>query len=115
VERIQGQIDEPICAHDEQSQGANQVDRSAHAASPVNAGVCPLPTLVGATLRYKARLGSQISEINLRTRHAQQFKLKASKSVAGRELERWNFCRPAAFRRLGPSRNSRDRLWCHPH
>ena len=30
VERIQGQIDEPICAHDDQSQGADQVDRSAH-------------------------------------------------------------------------------------
>jgi hypothetical protein len=30
VERIQGQIDEEICAHDDQSQGANQVDRSAH-------------------------------------------------------------------------------------
>ena len=30
VERIQWQIDEPICAHDEQSQGADQVDRSSH-------------------------------------------------------------------------------------
>ena len=30
VERIQGQIDEPICAHDDQSQGADQVDHSAH-------------------------------------------------------------------------------------
>jgi hypothetical protein len=29
---------------------------------------------------HKARLGSRISEINLRTRRAQQFKLKASKS-----------------------------------
>jgi hypothetical protein len=45
VERIQRQIDEPICAHDEQSQNANQVDRSAHAASPVNAGVCPSTNL----------------------------------------------------------------------
>ena len=65
VERIQGQIDEPICAHDDQSQGANRVDRSAHAASPVNASVdqerlCPLPTLVGAMLRYKARLVEEI-------------------------------------------------------
>ena len=29
-----GQIDEPICAYDEQSQGANQVDRSAHWSCP---------------------------------------------------------------------------------
>ena len=72
MERIQGQIDEPICAHDEQSQGANQVDRSAHAASPVNASVdqerlCPLPTLVGAMLRYKARLGVEEIHNFLRT------------------------------------------------
>jgi len=50
VERIQGQIDEPICAHDEQSQGANQVDRSAHAASPVNAGG-ELSKVVHGTIR----------------------------------------------------------------
>src|SRR5215467_7028198 len=58
VKRIQGQIDEPICARDEQSQGANQVDRSAHAASPVNASVDQEPlltTLVGAILRYLGR------------------------------------------------------------
>jgi hypothetical protein len=72
VKRIQGQIDEPICAHDDQSQGANQVDLSAHAASPLNASVdqerlCPLPTLVGATLRYKARLGSRNFITFLRT------------------------------------------------
>jgi hypothetical protein len=30
VKRIQRQIDEEICAHDDQSQGANEVDRSAH-------------------------------------------------------------------------------------
>jgi hypothetical protein len=30
VECIQGQIEEEICAHDDQSEGANQVDRSAH-------------------------------------------------------------------------------------
>jgi hypothetical protein len=71
VERIQRQIDEPICAHGEQSQGANQVDRSAHAASPVNASVdqerlCPLRTLVGAMVRYESRLGSRKFTQNLR-------------------------------------------------
>ena len=54
---IQGQIGEPICAHDEQSRSANQVDRSAHTASPV------LPTLVAAMVSYKSRLGSQIFSV----------------------------------------------------
>jgi hypothetical protein len=37
VERMQGQIDEPIRPHDEQSQGTDQVDRSAHPPSiPLN-------------------------------------------------------------------------------
>jgi hypothetical protein len=67
VERIQGQIDEPICAHDEQSQGANQVDRPAHAASPVNASVETKTTLVGAISRYTPRLGSRNFTRNLRS------------------------------------------------
>ena len=43
VKRMQWQIDEPICAHDEQSQGANQVDRPAHWSHSCNfcAGVFP--------------------------------------------------------------------------
>jgi len=60
VKRIQWQIDEPICAHDEQSQGANQVDRPAHWSHRRLS--IPTRSLLEATSRYKAT--SWVEEIH---------------------------------------------------